>query len=264
MLRSVWGKTLWEGRGGLLGWTLAIAAVTILYGAFYPLMAQEAFAQVMDAFPEGLTAAFGWSDLTSPAGYLGGTVFGLLAPILLIVWAIGMGARAIAGEEEAGTLDLLLAHPVSRSRVVVERTLALATAVAIASATVFLAMIAIRVPAQLDALPIAHIAATCVHLALLGIAFGALTLAAGAATGSRALAAGFGAFVAVVGYFGNTVARQVDALAFLETVSLFRYYAGGDPLRHGLQAGDAAVLLASALAFVAIAVVGLRRRDVAV
>ena len=39
-----------------------------------------------------------------------------MLPLLLLVYAIGAGSRAIAGEEESGTLDLLLAHPLSRRR----------------------------------------------------------------------------------------------------------------------------------------------------
>ena len=39
-----------------------------------------------------------------------------MVPLLLLIAAIGAGAGAIAGEEERGTLDLLLSLPVSRRR----------------------------------------------------------------------------------------------------------------------------------------------------
>jgi hypothetical protein len=48
---------------------------------------------------------------TTPAGYLQGTLFALLGPLLLVMMAVTTGARAIAGDEEAGTLDLVLAQP---------------------------------------------------------------------------------------------------------------------------------------------------------
>lgn len=264
MLRSIWTKTLLEGRVGLIGWSIALAAVAILYAAFYPSMNQEAFAVVMDSMPSALTDAFGWSDLTSAAGYLGSTVFGIIAPILLTVYGIGLGSRAVAGDEEAGTLDLLLAHPVSRARVVVERTLAMTVAIAIGCAAVFLAVVAVRVPAQLEALSIGVIAATAGQLALLGLTFGTLALAVGAATGRRSTAVAVAAVVAVIGYFGNTLARQVDAIAWLAHLSPFRYYQGGEPLRNGLQVGDAAVLLTTCAVLTVVAVLGLVRRDVGV
>ena len=49
-----------------------------------------------------------------------------MVPLLLLIAAIGAGARATAGEEERGTLDLLLANPISRRRLVLEKLAALA------------------------------------------------------------------------------------------------------------------------------------------
>ncbi|CAN5806478.1 ABC transporter permease [soil metagenome] len=262
MLRSVWTKTLWEGRNGIVLWSVALAGVSLMYALFYPSINQESFAQAMESFPEALMLAFGWDDLTSAAGYLGSTVFGLLAPILLIVFAIGLGTRAIAGDEEAGTLDLLLAHPVSRARVVLERALALAVSLTVATLAVFGAIVAARGVAELDALSVSAIAAASLHLLLLALTFGTLALALGAIGGSRSLALSGAAIVAVLGYFGNTIARQVDATRWLATLSPFRYYEGGAPLRNGLQVGDATVLLVASALFFAVAVVALGRRDV--
>lgn len=36
MLRSVFGKTLWDQRRSLLGWAIGISAVGVLYAVFYP------------------------------------------------------------------------------------------------------------------------------------------------------------------------------------------------------------------------------------
>ena len=47
-----------------------------------------------------------------------------MVPLLLMIAAIGAGAGAIAGEEERGTLELLLANPLSRRRLVLEKTAA--------------------------------------------------------------------------------------------------------------------------------------------
>lgn len=48
----------------------------------------------------------------SPEGYLNGQYFNLLATLLLLIFAIGFGARTLAGEEREGTLELVLATPV--------------------------------------------------------------------------------------------------------------------------------------------------------
>ena len=67
---------------------------------------------------EGFHRFGGDLDYVSGAGYLGSELFSFMVPLLLLVAAIGAGARAIAGEEERGTLDLLLANPLSRALLV--------------------------------------------------------------------------------------------------------------------------------------------------
>jgi ABC-2 type transport system permease protein len=53
----------------------------------------------------------------------------------------------------------------------------------------------------------------------------------------------------------------VDAIDWLKYLSVFYYYEGHDPIGHGVDAGDLAVLGAATLVLIALAVVGMRRRD---
>ena len=264
MLRSVFAKTLWDQRRGIIGWSLSIAAVGVLYAAFYPSMANPDMAAAMEAFPEGMLDALGFADITSPAGYLGGTTYGLLGPVLMIIFASTLGARAIAGEEEAGRLDVLLAHPIDRGSVVVQRAGALLVALAVAGIALFLVMTAAAGPAQYAEIGAGNLGAATVQLVLLGTFFGALALSVGALTGRRELALAVVAIIGIATYFANTLGPSVEAIAWSRDVSPFRYYSGGQPLVNGWQLADGLVLLLAAVVLVAIGVVGFRRRDVAV
>jgi ABC-2 type transport system permease protein len=73
--------------------------------------------------------------------------------VLLIIFTTGIGARAIAGEEESGRLDLLLAYPVSRTRVVVQRFAALVVATLLVGGAMLLVLLALSGPAQLELPP---------------------------------------------------------------------------------------------------------------
>ena len=84
--------------------------------------------KLTEDYPKALQAfvAFGGQvDYASAAGYLGIELFSLMVPLLFLVAAIGDRGRAIAGEEERGRSRLLLANPVSRTRVVLEKAVAL-------------------------------------------------------------------------------------------------------------------------------------------
>lgn len=264
MLRNPYAKALRDGRRGLLGWTVAIGAVALLYAAYYPAVSQPAMAKAIAAYPETLKRAFNMADLTSPAGYLASTVFGLLVPVLLAVYTIIAGSRTIAGDEESGVLDLVLAHPVSRTRLLLSRLGALTTGVALVSVVVLVLVYAVSGPAKLSSLGFGHLAAMAVQLALFGVVIGALTLAVGAATGRRSAAVATGTVVAVLGYFANNLGPQVAALAWTQRLSPFHYLLGGQPLVNGLQVADCLVLLGAAAVFSALGLAAFTRRDLAV
>lgn len=262
MLRDIWTKTLWDQRRSLLGWAVGLVAVSLIYGGFYPFAATPEYAELIASLPAGLAEAMGWDDIASPHGYLGSTVFGILGPILVIIFAIGFGARAIAGEEENGNLELVIAHPVTRTRVVGQRALALGIALGLAGLVVFAAVVAIRSPIDLD-LPVAHLAAAGLQLALLGAVFGTLALLVGAVTGRRGLVVGVSAVVAVVGYLANGLAPQVEAVAWMQKASPFYWFAGTATLRDGLHPLNALLLAGLAGLFLIGAVLAFNRRDVA-
>jgi ABC-2 type transport system permease protein len=257
-------KSLWDQRRGILVGCIGLAAIGVLYAGFYPIINTPELRAYMDAFPEELLTAMGFTDISSPTGYIGSTTYGLLGPIVTIIIATALGARAIAGDEEAGRLDVLLAHPIERGRFLMGRAVAMFVALALAGLALFVAMVIVAGPAQFTEIPTVNLAAASLQMVLLGSLFGALALAVGALTGRRSLAAGSVVVVAVVTYFANTLGPSVEWLAWTRDVSPFHYYSGGQPLRNGLQAGDALILGAVAVALIVLGVIAFRRRDIAV
>jgi ABC-2 type transport system permease protein len=264
MLRSVFGKSLWDQRRGIGIWTVAIAAVGVLYAAFWPVMDNPDMAAVLDAYPPELLEALGFTDITSPAGYLGATSYGILGPVLVLIFAAVLGSRAVAGDEESGRMDVLLAHPVERWQVVLQRAAAMVVAIALPVALLFVALVIASGPADFESIGAQNLAAASVHLGLLGLFFGTLALAVGAATGSRGLAWGAVALVGILTYIANTLGPSIDAISWSQSLSPFYYHSGGRPLVNGFQPDDAAVLAVASLVLVTVAVLGFQRRDVAV
>lgn len=262
-LRDPFTKALHDARRSLLGWALAIVAVGTMYASFWPTVQTPEMARAMAAYPQGLLEAFNYTDLTSAAGYLGGAVYGLLVPLLVAVLAITVGTRAIAGDEEGGTLDLVLAHPVGRVRLALHRFAALAVGVVGVAVLLGVAMLALRTVVEFTGVTVGGFAAMTLHLALFGTTFAALAFAVGAATGRRAAALGAGAGVAVAGYLANSVLPQVDGLARARDLSPFHWYLGGDPLVDGLQPGGLLALAGTTVVLVALGTWRFTRRDLA-
>ena len=249
---------------GLLGWGVALGAVTALYVSFWPAMGETAEMQALvDSMPEALVTAMGYDAIGTPAGYLESTVYALLAPILMLVFALGLGARLIAGDEEAGDLELEAAGAIGRVRLLLECYLALVVGVAWLGAIVGLVSLVLTGLLGMDIAARALIGAT-VGLLLLVLALGSVSFAVGAATGRRALALAVGAGVAVLGYIADALAPLLEDGTWLQRASPFHWYLGNDPLNQGLGLPGAAALLALALVSLGVAVLTYDRRDLGV
>jgi predicted NUDIX family NTP pyrophosphohydrolase len=108
----------------------------------------------------------------------------------------------------------------------------------------WLAMLAIAGPAELEDITATEFAAVTVQLVLFGACLGALAFAVGAATGCKALTLGISAGVAVLAYLANGVFPQIQGLEWTRDLSPWHWYLGGEPLKNGLQTSDALLLLA--------------------
>lgn len=257
-------RTLRDARRSLAWWSAGLVAFVALILAVWPSVRDNpALAELHESYPEVLQAlvSFGGQfDFASPAGYLGAELFSLLAPLLLLVAAIGAGARAIAGDEEAGTLELLLAHPVSRHRLVAERLAALAAELVALGAVLLAALLVGCAAAGLE-IGAGRLAAAVTGAVLLGLAYGALAVLTGAATGRRAVAIAVPSALAVLAYLVHGLAPLVSALDAVRWASPWYHYAASDALRSGLDPWHALVLAAVAAAAAALAPVALARRD---
>lgn len=264
MIRTVYAKWLRDSRRSLVGWTVAIAVVGCGYAAFWPTFEDPEIAALIENYPSALLEAINYTNITTPEGYLSATVYGLVVAVLMAVFAIGAGARLVAGEEEAGTLDLTLSHPVSRPSLALQRVAALVTAVVLVAGAFWLAMLALSVPVSFAGVGPGDLAAMHVHLAAFALLFGTLAFGVGAATGRRAWALGVAAGSAVLAYAASGILPQVEGLEWTRDWSAFTWLNGSMPLANGIDPGHLGLMLGLSVLFVALGVLGFRRRDVAV
>jgi len=184
-------------------------------------------------------------------------------PLLLLVFAVGFGSGAIAGEEEKGTLDLLLSNPLNRWRVVLEKYIGMIICTLILI-IVFWATLAIGGAIIDMGLNLARLAAVCFSGFLLAIAFGSVALTIGCARGKTGVAMGVGGALGVYAYMLNALAPLIGWLEPFQVASPFYYYIEANPLSNGLDPVHAGVLIGLSIVFLVIAIVTFERRDLAV
>ena len=255
---SVFQKTLRDYRWQVFWYGLGLALLCALVVYIYP-----SYRAQLESFdiPEALQALIGEADYSTPAGFLTAEFFSW-GPIVVLVFAIMAGTAALAGEESNGTLDLLLAQPISRRRLVLEKMAGFAVS-ALAIALLVNAGWLISVPfVDIDISLATLLAATLVMVPPV-LLVGALAMWASATLSNRKTATGLVTGFVVASFFINYLAELVDVLEPLRWLS-FNHYQNTTVLTEGFNLPNAAVLLLATALFALLAVRAFERRDIGV
>lgn len=264
MLSSVGVKTVRDYNRSIAFWILGLFLTALMMMSVYPSVKESApqLADYVKNMPDAFKAMFGLEgmDYTSPAGYLNTELFSMMLPIAFAAFAIGAGSRAIAGEEDRKTLDLLLSTPVSRGHVVVQKALAMLVDVAALSLALWASLWLTGLLFDFKMGPVRLLEAS-LNCGALGLVIGTVALATGAWKGGRGLAVGVAGTVLVAAFLLRSLAEVVDGLRPFRFLSPFYWYSRSDVLRNGLSPGDIGILLLASAVFILLAVAALDRRD---
>lgn len=262
---SVIKWTLWQRRWSTFWWVLGIFGFIFLNIIFYPTFKDQAaeLQQSFDSLPEAAVQLFGGStDFFSPVGFLNSQIFFLMLPMLLSVLAIGMGTSLIGREEQDGTLETLLARPISRSRLLLAKAKAgglILAGVTLASlvTTVILARVV-----GLTEVPALDMAAATLACFMLALSVGAIAFMLTTIGRARGASLGIAAFVALGGYLVSSLAGTVSWLKTPSYFFPFHYYKSEEILRGSFQWVDIMVFVGIIAACGLIAWLSFRRRDI--
>ncbi len=258
LLGSVFTKAI---RDWLMWTTIAVVALWLLGAMYVAIMSTsgEAYVTMLDDFPEALANIYGAQNGTAAGMALAG-MYSLMGPLVLLAYAIGLGASAAVGEEEARTLPILLSSPLRRRSILVAKTVVAAIGVIVITAGMWLG---IEVSATAFGLDISEQDQLSSAIQLVGMVllFGAVSLGVSAWRGSSALGIGVAAGLALLSYFLTTMLPVVEELADLARLTPWYLYSGAEALYKGLDPVLLAIAVAIAAVFFGVGAYTLDRRD---
>ena len=266
MLNNIFLKTLRDQRRSLLYWGIGLIAMAVIMALVYPtIKSMPSINQYLNELPEGVKEMFGAGimDYSSPTGYFGTELFSFMVPLLLLVFGIGFGANAIAGDEEKGTLGFLLTNPVPRWRVVVDKFSVLSVSM-ILLGLLFWAGLAVSVLGLGIDLNLLKLAEATLGAVLLGLVFASLSFLAGCIKGSKGMSMGITCGLAVLTYLLSTLGNLVNGLKDYRFLSPFYHYMEPDTLANGLSPVHILVLLGLIVVFFAFSIPAFIRRDISI
>jgi ABC-2 type transport system permease protein len=252
-------------RNGIIGWGIGLCLFPALYVGLYPSFADqmENFYQILDV---PLYQALGIS-MASFEGYLASTVTNIM-PVILCIYAVLNGTGTLAGEEDSGRLELIVALPIPRWQIVAVKAVALGAALflilAIAAAGAALTLVVIGRQVETAVTPVV------LYFSLLAawplaLALGMVSLFLGAFSPNRRTAAMLATVVVLASYLGSNLTGMISSLEPVRNLFLFHFYeATAEALEQGQQAGNLLVLLAVAVVAFGVAVALFQGRDLTV
>ncbi len=243
-----------QGRNALCIWTLVIASMTALCVLIYPeIKSQMSAVSGMFSNMGGFSAAFGMDKLNFGEflGFFGvecGNILGLGGAF----FAALLGIQSLAKEEKDGTAEFLLTHPVSRSKILLQKLSALFLQIVILNAAVIgmtlLSVAAIGERPDSGTLSLLFLAYFLLQLETAAVCFGVSAFI-------RNGAAVIGLGMAALFYFLNIVANLTQKAGAFKYITPFGYAESADIIfgrsinGRYLAAGTVFALLGVAAAF---------------
>ena len=253
-----WQRTRWIIVSlALFGWGLLIP---VFYTAFSDVIRDLANS---GAFPEELLS-FGSGSLFSLPGAVTLGTQHPLAIAMIAVFAVGATSTAIAGERQRGTLEVLLARPLSRTAVYVSIALALLLVVAVVVAALIAGFVAGEsMQGVIDDLPLEHLPMVFLNGFLLWGAFATFGLAASVTFDRPGPAIGLTLAFLIFNYFLEILGSLWQEAEWTQAYSLFHHFNSTEILAGAVEPIDLVICGVALVVPIVYALVIFPRRDLA-
>jgi ABC-2 type transport system permease protein len=260
--RILIGHELRQSLRGWLFWVIPVGFMVGLTCGLQPALAKGLLVAKMDAMPEGLRKAFGLAmvDFNQPAAYLAANF--MTTTLATSLFAGLLGAAMIAREETLRTAELLYAQPVSRTRVLLGKAIALA--IYVIALPIVLGIVAVTVLSMVAEQPVDYgvIVALFVTACALALCFAGMGMLVAALVRDKRSATGAALGVVLGSYFIGVISALDESVAALRWLSPHKLAEPIQVLLHGFDAPMVALLVVLGASGAAAAIALYRRQDI--
>ena len=240
MFRSIYLKSFRDYRVPILGWGLGLGLLMAVVLAAVPSVFATPAAK---AAIVALGSSYAWIAEPIKIDTAGGYAtwkYGITI-LVVVIWPLLAGTGMLRGEEDRGSLDVLLSLPRGRVRVALEKLAALLTALLAMGLVVGLLAYVGGAKVSSD-ISLGATVAFGLNLALIAAVFGAIALLVSQFTQERRTASGVTAGILLVAIVVDMVHRVVPNTVWLSQLSPVYYYNLSKPLVPGYGVNPGAML----------------------
>jgi ABC-2 type transport system permease protein len=259
MFGSILSKSLRDYRVPMLAWGFGMALFMVaVVGTATPAVVTAYISLVRILGFLGDPYA-----MNTPEGYITFRYMETIWPLLLSIWPILAGARLVRGEEERGTMDVLLATSQSRVRLLLEKVGALVIALLVIAVLFALGVVAGEAALGGGHIDFVRALLAGLNLSLFAFFFGMVALLISQLTIGRRAAAGWASGLLILFVLLEMVGRELNG-AWVQYLSPLYYYNLNRPLIAGFPDQPLAALVPLGLSVLCLvgSVLLFARRDI--
>ncbi len=238
-----------------------------MYVALFPIIRDQAegLKVLLETYPESFTEAFNVDEafLNTIGGFLSAEQYSLIWPIFVIVIASSLGGTAIAGEIEKGTIEVLLAQPISRLKLFFAKYFSGVIILAIFTFISVFSIVPLAAIHDID-YELINFSNFFIIALLFSLATYSIAMFFSSIFSQKGRVYFMTAGVIMLMYVANIVAVLKDNLTDLKYASYFNYFDSADVLVHN-NIDDLAywIFIGSIIVFTAAGALIFNRRDIA-
>lgn len=267
---AVFARTLRDNLPGILAWGAAYSTLIVIVVILYPILEENnMLLGVLNGL--GLIDMIGRNypvDVNALASFPGYLAFEALGwgPTILSVYVIPQALNAVMGEEQRGTLDLLMSTPLTRWQLLTEKTLAIIVSLA---GILFISWLSLLVSTSIvegTPLELWQGISGVWHIFPVVLVIMSVTLLFSVTLRNPRVAGSLAALFVLGSFFLRSIADATGAAALdvLRKLSIYDYYSSIGAMIDGIRWTNDLTLVGAALVFFLLAVWCLQRRDLGV
>lgn len=260
MLKTITLKTVFEKRWSAFAWFAGLFVTTVVIMLLFPTL-RDTFGKALNDVPDSIKGILG--DATTYQRINGFIDIQVLAQMVFmtIVYGIILFTGVIAGDENEGTLQTLLANPVSRTKVYFEKLAGASILLLIVNSSIFFGTLAGATIVS-ESVNVIMLALACFMLYIVTLVFSVIGFSVGAITGKRGLAGALAGTLAFISYLVTNLAPSVKALSSVNKFSPYEYFNKPSILDNGVQLNDLLILLSISVVFIVAGYTFFTKRDI--
>ena len=217
-------KILYQKRWMVFWWFIAFAGTAAVTLAFFPAFKGTNIGQVFNSLPVSVQKIVGdASSYSNINGYIGQEIFGLRAPLIVIILSIATFNSLMVSEERKGILETHISLPLSRSKILTSKLIAGIIIITISSLGLFIGtnIVLYFIHEHYSQIKLLELVLSST---LLGITFGLITVFLNSIFGVRSIVLGISCAYAFFSYLITSFALSIHSLHIIEKLSLFHFY----------------------------------------